>query len=496
MPPVKLAPRSDLLAQEHVLVQAWKKAHDYIRWHNWYADVLELDLTNTDLEERLRTIAVDLASPNELRPEPLRLVLAPKSQKWDIKNGEWVPVDGASSVTNRLRPLAHVGVRDQIIATAFMLLFADIVETRQHDPRGKLADVRKRGMVSYGHRLLCDEENGQLNYRWGNSVAYRQFFQDYAAFVSRPQEVVDAEFTGSRDWAIVYADLSQFYDRVRPAALFQKIEGLVGPSADEQLLGKFRPFFDWNWHTADWAEAGDYAQHATPAIEDFNHVALPQGLVASGFFSNAFLIDFDEAILAGMGQWHDENQWQLIDYCRYVDDMRIVVRLALQLQNASEHELFGHVSRYLNELLSRHAPGLVLNLDPKKCTVILGRDAAAGSIPVSATMKRINQNTSGTIDLITGEETIDLIEGLFFGRQEEPLDFEDRFRDTFFAATPDVRDETVARFAANRFRRTFRSLRPLCEDALSASRADPTVAGSLLQPPPRHALRLGDRRLL
>jgi hypothetical protein len=58
------------------------------------------------------------------------------------------------------------------------------------------------------------------------------------------------------------------------------------------------------------------------------------------------------------------------------------------------------------------------------------------------------------MDLFLGEETLDLIEGLFFSRQEDPLIFEDKFRDTFFAAKPDVRDETVARFAANRFRLT------------------------------------------
>ena len=52
----KLAPRLDLLSAEHVLVPAWKKAHDYIRYHNWYSDVLECDLTNADLEERLRTL--------------------------------------------------------------------------------------------------------------------------------------------------------------------------------------------------------------------------------------------------------------------------------------------------------------------------------------------------------------------------------------------------------------------------------------------------------
>lgn len=86
-----------------------------------------------------------------------------------------------------------------------------------------------------------------------------------------------------------------------------------------------------------------------------------------------------------------------------------------------------------------------------------------------------NHNTSGTMDLFMGEETVDLIEGLFLSRQEDPLVLEEKHRDTFFAATPDVRDETVARFAANRFRRTFRSLRPLCED-------DPSTSDESLMP--------------
>ena len=479
MPAIKLSLRAEFLSQEYVLVQAWKKAHDYIRRHNWYADVLELDLTNADLEERLRAIAAELMSADPLRPEPMRLVLAPKSQAWDVKNGEWLPVEGPRSVETRLRPLAHVSVRDQIIGTTFLILLSDAIETRQGDPRGTLDSARKRGVVSYGHRLFCDEERGRLSFRWGNAVVYRQYFQDYQAFISRPKQVVDVEFRDSTAWAIVYADLSQFYDRVRPAVLFKKIKKLLGPKTDARLLASFQSFFDWNWHPADQTEARRYAQGADPQIEGFDHVALPQGLVASGFFSNAVLIEFDEAVWSGRNQWHDNNSWQLVDYCRYVDDMRFVVRLGADLQDASEGEIADKVCGHLIGLLSRYATGMVLN--PKKCAVILGRDAAAGSIPVSATMKRVNQNTSGAIDLIAGEETIDLIEGLFSFRQEEPLDFEDKFRDTFFAAKPDVRDETVARFAANRFRKTFRALRPLCVD-------DPDEGYSLLPPLSRESL--------
>jgi hypothetical protein len=212
----KLSLTRDQLSQEYVLIQAWKKAHDFVRRHNWYADVLQLDLTNADLETRLNAISTDLTSAGELVPKPLRLVLAPKSEPWQITKNKWAPAKGPGAVAAKLRPLAHLDVTDQIIGTAFMMLLADIVETRQGDPRAPAMIARAARMVSYGHRLLCDEEAGTLRFRWGNAVVYRQYFQDYQAFVERPQAVVDDVFRNTQDWAIVYADLSQFYDRVRP----------------------------------------------------------------------------------------------------------------------------------------------------------------------------------------------------------------------------------------------------------------------------------------
>ena len=463
----KLQQRLDVLSAEHVLVPAWKKAHDYIRHHNWYSDVLECDLTNADLQERLGTIANAILSPDELRSESLRLVLAPKSQAWDVVNSEWKPVDGPGSVASRLRPLSHVSVRDQIIATAFMIVFADAIETRQGNPRGSAMDARHRKMVSYGHRLLCDTEADGLRFRWGNSVVYRRYFQDYQRFVSRPEEIVTTVFGESTDWAIVQADLSQFYDRVRPSLLHQKIRIFFDGSADAALLAKFFSFFSWSWHPTDLAETVAYARNAEPPISAFESIALPQGLVASGFFANAVLIDFDEAVSRGFDQWFDGDSWQLVDFCRYVDDMRVVVRLGPDLIAASEEEIRNSVIAHLTRLLEQHAAGLRLNAD--KCSVVLGRHSAAGSIAVSATMKRINHNTSGTLDLTIGQETVDLIENLFLSREDGMLDLDKTHRDSFFAATPDVRDETVARFLANRFKKTFRSLRPLCEDYPRAS---------------------------
>lgn len=450
------------LAQEYLLVPAWKKSHDYIRYHNWYSDVLELDLTNADLENRIQALRDEIACDEPLHSDPLRLVLAPKSQEWNLKKGQWAPVDGPASVEQRLRPLAHVSVRDQILATAFAMLFADIIETRQGDPRLSVQDARNANVVSYGNRLFCDAEADGLRFRWGNSSVYRQYFEDYQAFVARPQLVVQEEFPEDSNWAIVNADLSQFYDRVRPEALFEKLKSLVGEVAEEAVLQRFKEFFRWQWHKSDCEDALKYSETSEPPIEGFSDIALPQGLVVAGFFANAFLIDFDEAVIAKRNKWAGTKEWQLVDYCRYVDDMRIVVRLGESLADATDKDIAESVTNRLARLLEETTRGLELN--PAKSTAVLGRDTAGGVLPVSKTIQRINHNTSGAMDIFTGEETIDLIERLFFSQEEEPLDFADDFRDTFFTAKPDVRDETVARFAANRFRRTYRSLRPLCED--------------------------------
>src|SRR5690606_29356567 len=115
----------------------------------------------------------------------------------------------------------------------------------QGDPRLPLASARKKGVVSYGHRLFCDRKSNRLHFRWGNSIVYRQYYQDYEAFLARPKAVVDAEFSAPEEWAIVYADLSQFYDRVRPDALVGKIRSIFGGKASRTLLNRFQSFFHW-----------------------------------------------------------------------------------------------------------------------------------------------------------------------------------------------------------------------------------------------------------
>ena len=89
-----------------------------------------------ELRERLQ-------SSESWQNDPLRIVPAPKSQRWRLRERVWEPIEkGATSA--RLRPLAHVSLADQVVATALMLCLADRVETVQGDPRRTVRDQESR----------------------------------------------------------------------------------------------------------------------------------------------------------------------------------------------------------------------------------------------------------------------------------------------------------------------------------------------------------------
>ncbi len=81
----------------------------------------------------------------------------------------------------------------------------------------------------------------------------------------------------------------------------------------------------------------------------------------------------------------------------------------------------------------------------------------------SRKMERIQTAISGGFDASGGEELIQAIEALV--RSQLTINgVEGSPTPPGLRAVPDVKDETVGRFAAGRFRKTFRSLRPLLDD--------------------------------
>ena len=130
----ELEPRLELLCEEYVLVQAWKKTASYIRYHNWYSDTLALDRLAVNLPTFIGHLRERLQSSENWQNDALRIVPAPKSWRWRIREDVWEPVEKGATAA-RLRPLAHVSLADQVVATALMLCLADRVETLQGDPR-------------------------------------------------------------------------------------------------------------------------------------------------------------------------------------------------------------------------------------------------------------------------------------------------------------------------------------------------------------------------
>lgn len=455
--PRYLTPSLDLLRQEFVLVQAWKKTSAYIRAHNWYADTLQLDRATVNLPRFLSDLSKRLTQPADWKNDALRLVPAPKSQEWHISpdTKQWEPVKPAEAA-KKLRPLAHASLADQVMATAVMMCLADRVETRQGDPKGSISkEADRRQIISYGNRLFCDEEEGFLHHRWGAGKLYRGFYHDYRRFLSRPDQVAESLAINGTKVVIVQSDLRQFYDRVRPALLAKKIDALAREGDDPRFFDFAKRLLNWEWNGRDRRDIEAYARRS--GLIDFSTVALPQGLVAAGFYANVVLLDFDGALSTAIGREISPGL-HLADACRYVDDLRLVLTVG---ENTDFKDIEIRVHDWLQDQLDKHAPGLAVSQEKTIATTFGGDERAL--VRQSRKMQRIQRAVSGGFDAVAGEEILDAVQGLLRSQQQ----FSDRSLETSgwaFSPIPDVKDATVARFAAGRFRSTYRSLRPLLRE--------------------------------
>ena len=480
----QLEPRLELLREEYVLVQAWKKTASYIRYHNWFSDTLALDRAAVNLPAFLGELRERLQSSEGWQNDPLRIVPAPKSQRWRVREGVWEPEKGTTSA--RLRPLAHVSLADQVVATALMLCLADRVETRQGDPRRSTRDQEsRRQVVSYGNRLFCDAIGSELRHRWGSAKLYRAYYQDYRTFLARPEVVAGSipAAVGKRVY-IVHADLRQFYDRVCPDLLAEAIDRVRRDGDDPAFFSVAASVLDWGWHSRDERDVRIYAEQAD--LEDFTRVALPQGLVASGFFANVVLLPFDEALRAAIGT-EIASGILLADACRYVDDLRVLIAID-QNSDGSSDDIEKTVSGWLSQVLEENATGLALSSEKTKIATLGGDERPL--VRQSAKMNRIQSAVSGGFDALGGEEILDSIQGLMRAQEALSVGDDSGWR---LSPVPDVRDETVARFGAARYRTTFRSIRPLLQhddtpDESEVGRDDSPSGGRLRVARTRHEL--------
>ena len=457
-------PNLEILQEEYLLVEAWKKTVAHMRAHNWFADTLEIDRASVELPRFLKALARRLSDPDGFETRQLRLVPAPKSHRWTFTDsgdgGRWEPEVDPQGFGPRVRPLAHVDLGDQVAATAILLCLADRVETEQGDPAGSPADAEHRFQVlSYGNRLLCDFDGDHLRHRWGSRVLYRGFFQDYRTFLSRPSAAAESVSGDGEGIAIVQSDLRNFYDRVRPTLLSRKVRAL-------RLEGEPYDFFDlaekvltWRWDPRDEANVNVYAKREE--IPDFADVALPQGLASAGFFANVVLRGFDRRLRDSFSKEIFAGA-HLEDATRYVDDLRIVLRLDSDRDLADVER---ETATWLDSLLLNE-PGVKVSTE-KTQAAYFGVHVDRPTVRQSDRMTRIQNAVSGGFDVAGGQAILDAARGLMQTQQRHP---QQPLEAAGWPLSPvaDVPDATVARFAAGRFRRAYRWLRPLIEDSESS----------------------------
>lgn len=450
-----LHPSLDDVRAEFVLMQAWKKTSSYLRSHSWYADTLEIDFQSLRIPQLIREIQERLDEPEKWTPALLEFVPAPKSQSWILSGETWKP-KAKEDARKKIRPLAHLALQDQVVATALLMCLADKVETRLGSPLQPLNDpVNRARTLAYGHRLFCDEDSGYLRHRWGSAKLYRLYFRDYQTFLERPDLVANqAEKRQGREIAIVQSDFSKFYDRVRPEHLHQKLASLLTSASEAPFLGLCQRVLSWQWR--DQARAADYAK--LNEIPGYDEIALPQGLVAGGFFANVFLLDFESNLRSAINKPIDPaGRLVLLDACCYVDDLRLVLNIE---EDMTESSIEAECKKWLQDMLDSTAPGLLVEQSKTKATVRNRQKRFL--VPQSHTAKRIQKDASGVFDMLHGTELIGAIEGFFHTqkRYSSNTDTVSGGRQGLLVGISDMRDDTAARFAAGKFRRTFRSLRP------------------------------------
>lgn len=514
----RLAPQVQYLCDEVVLAQAWKKSHTYIRRHNWYSDSLELDCSAVNLDGKLSDWRNALAQGN-YKPQPSWLVPAPKNGSWVFDPqipGGWGPQperksDGCEKAKSFvLRPLAHLGIREQTIATALLLCVADCIESAQGDPSTKPLEAANKGIYSYGNRLFCNwsKDGSRARFSWGNSNTYSRYFQDYQQFVARPNELARSVNELKNDGQIVYIvklDLRAFFDNVdmddlvaclrREYVAFQRKDKSL-PKSDEAFWKLARQVLSFSWREEDNALAPLLRDGVLPS-------GLPQGLLASGFFANAYLLNFDRALgLAARNkkQINTKLDIRVHDYCRYVDDLRLVISVdALELSNP-EGDVTEIVTKWTQDCLdtatrfpSSKGPRLLINGEKTELELY---NAVAGESGVAARMKLMQQQLSGPFDFATLQQLETGLHGLLalaeLGLQESHTGTSANPLPALAAiAKPklEVRDDTLTRFSAYRLTKSLRMRRSMTD--LSERGDDGTAKDALL-----HDFEVTARRLI
>ncbi|MFS2037033.1 reverse transcriptase domain-containing protein [Polaromonas sp. CT11-55] len=476
----RLYPQGRVLQDEVVLAQAWKKTHTFIRRHNWYADTLELDTSAVCLPSALAEWSTSISS-GKFKTEPAWLVPAPKNGMWTFNSksdGGWGPAVRDEQENLVMRPLAHIGIREQTVATAVMMCLADCIESAQGDTSLEPLQAASSGVYSYGNRLYCNWSSDHLiaSFPWGNSNTYSRYFQDYQRFVQRPVALAaQAKALEAKGVFIVSLDLSAFFDNVNIELLINRLQDEYDDfsTANKERKQSNNAFWESARNALRFRWRDDDEDLASLLRDSKLPSGLPQGLVSSGFFANAYLLKFDRAVGRAIGKQIEGQTFIVHDYCRYVDDLRLVISTGTE-QAVDEVELAQKISDWIQRLLKRnttlvHAPEVYLKLNSEK-TQLEQLSEVGGDSRTALRMKTLQRQLSGPFDMDALRHVEAGLNGLLslaeLGLIDETAsrETESELRLASVAKTKlEVRDDTLTRFSAYRLTRSLRMRRSMTD---------------------------------
>lgn len=474
----------EYLTDPLLMALAWKKAHSYIRTTNWYADNFELDKSALLLFEKCVQWAREIRDATPLTP--LQLVPAPKSCKWIFEKPKgnnkscliWQP---KPTDEFNLRPLAHISVQEQTYFTLLLMCLANKVETKQGNPATEYVQVHEKGVVNYGNRLYCIyDDDGQAEHNFGATTIYSKYFTDYRQFLERPYYFAQQQVTEKlpdEEVYLVELDLKQFFDKIDRVKLVERIKAFKprelntdASSAVDNLLARFD---NWQW------KSGTDKAYSVCSTEEVKTPpkGIPQGLVAGGFLSNIYMLEFDEQLQDNFGkdlkvpmqqrmeeeqpniQGLDYPSFKLIDYCRYVDDMRLVV-VGPKPSASSPLELLKDILHsYIDALFKQLGLGISLNEHKTKITVYRGKQTG-----ISKQLNDIQSKASGPQSFDESFEQLNQLE-MLLALSATDLPEQDNGECTvnrlanIERSSFDVREDTLRRFAANKIASTLSDIR-------------------------------------
>lgn len=455
-----------LLNDISILSQAWRKVNYYTRRDAWFTDYLELDRITLDLESNLQRWRNFNLITSKLENK-IEIIDVPKSSSWELNNSTslykeentqkitsvidefntWHPILKNDLVTGdpltlSTRQLSNVPMDSQIFAMSLLMNLADIVEERQKRILPDALSASNNKVYSYGNRLNCHWESIENidipHFKRGSSQTYESYFKNYQLFIQRPEEICKYHYNGldlNKELYIVSLDFKDFYNSINLDSLYEKLEELIKMNINERNLSTYMEYLknilQWEYNPND--------------LKENPQNGLPQGLAASGFFANIFLLNFDEQIGSEINTSRN-NSFTIRDYCRYVDDLRFVIEVPKKINDIQKS-----FSDFINPLLKTY-PSLEINKN--KTSIIKYADIINNSISTEL----INKRT-----LISGAPSVDdLLENIsnlknLLTNTVQPSGEKDTFGlNSIVKKNMNLKEETIKRFVTTDLKKNLK----------------------------------------